>query len=406
MTTTTVTQAVARPHLVAHTVAIEPPADRADLLDHLGPDGVAWFADDVSFVTAGTAASVAPDHVASLLATIDREGDSPHPAAGPMAAGALPFDGAGLLVVPGTSVGCTKDGRAWKTTIAPDDGSAQPPRAPERALCVPSRFSVESRPDSRAWERQVLAALDLIGRGALEKVVLAREVYVEADRDFDRAAVLSLLLRTQPGCTVYAHGSFVGATPELLVARSGADIVSRPMAGSIPAGFDADDAAVRGLLASAKEGREHAILVEAVRDGLSPFTTGVSVGPPEAVRLPSVTHLATTVAATLSDPATTALDLAVALHPTPAVGGTPRTAAVDAIRGIESFERGRYGGPVGWVSADGDGEFAVALRCALIEGSCAYLYAGAGIVAGSDPDAEWAETQAKLEPMMRVLVRP
>lgn len=406
MTATAVTRAVARPGLVARTEEIDPPSEPSALLEHLGPDGIAWFADEVSFVTSGAAASAAPDRVAALLRTIDRQGVSPHPAAGPIAAGALPFAGAGVLVIPSTTVGVTGCGRAWRTTIGPVGADPAPPPEKERPSRSASRFSVEARPDARGWERQVIDALSLIESGTLEKLVLAREVLVEADEDFDRRVLLSLLLRSQPGCTVYAHGSFVGATPELLVARRGADVVSRPMAGSIPAGLDADDAAVRGLLASAKEGAEHALLVEAVRDGLTPFCTNLTVGSPEAVRLATVTHLATTVTATLRDTTTTALDLAIALHPTPAVGGTPRAAAVDAIRSIEAFDRGCYGGPVGWVSADGDGELAVALRCAEVDGPRARLFAGAGIVAGSTPDAEWAETQAKLEPMLRALVRP
>jgi len=403
MTATTTAQTVARPRMVARTVEIDPPAD---LLDHLGPDGIAWFADDVCFVTAGTAVAVAPAEAGAMLAAVDVQGDHrPHPAAGPLAAGALPFDDPGVLVVPSITVGVTDGGSAWRTTIAPH-GDAPPPPAGTHSSRAPSRFSVESHPDSSAWENQVRAVLEMIDSGILEKVVLGREVCVEADRDFDRAAVLSMLLRSRPGSTVYAHGAFVGATPELLVSRRGAHVRSRPMAGSIPVGLDAGDAAIDSLLSSAKESAEHALLVDAVREGLIPSCTRVDVGSPEAVRLATVTHLATAVTATLRDPATTALDLAVALHPTPAVGGTPRAGALRAIRRLERFGRGCYGGPVGWVSADGDGEFAVALRCARIEGAQARAFAGAGIVAGSDPEAEWIETQAKLEPMLRALVRP
>ncbi|MCZ7535122.1 MAG: isochorismate synthase [Acidimicrobiia bacterium] len=406
MTATTVPQVSEGRRLCAQTTEVDLPGHPADLLEHLGADGVAWFADDVSFVTAGIAATVAPADAAAVLATIERDGDGPHAAAAPLAAGALPFDGGGLLAVPATTVGLTAGGRAWTTTIGPAGGAT--PRAmtmaPSRA---PSRFTVEARPDARGWEQQVVAALALIEAGAIQKVVLAREVEVAADHPFDRADVLALLLRhNRPGCIVYAHRGFVGATPELLVTRHGSDVTSTPMAGSIPLGLEADDDAVRALLTSAKQGVEHALLVRAVGETLAPFCTDVNVGSPEAVRLATVTHLATTVTATLREAGTTALDLALALHPTPAVGGTPRAGALDAIRRLESFDRGLYGGPVGWVSAGGDGEFAVALRCALIDGARARLFAGAGIVAGSDPDAEWAETQAKLEPMLRALIRP
>jgi menaquinone-specific isochorismate synthase len=127
---------------------------------------------------------------------------------------------------------------------------------------------------------------------------------------------------------------------------------------------------------------------------------------PEVAVFGPVAHLATPIRGRLSTPAPSALELARLLHPTPAVGGTPRRAALDAIRELEGFDRGRYAGPVGWVDARGDGEWAIALRGAELDGARARLVAGAGIVAGSDPDAEWAETQAKLEPMLRALVRP
>jgi menaquinone-specific isochorismate synthase len=238
--------------------------------------------------------------------------------------------------------------------------------------------------------------------------VLAREVTVEADAAFDLRDVLDRLTRTQPGCYVYAHDGFVGASPELLVRREGSRVTSRPMAGTAPRHEDpaADERAVAALQASSKDDLEHRLVVDWVRDTLALCTTALEVGDPIPERFTTVTHLTTTIHAELTDTGLTALDLALALHPTPAVGGSPRAAALDAIQRLEPFARGSYGGPVGWVDAAGDGEFAVALRCADIDGHRARLFAGAGIVAGSDPDLEWAETQAKLEPMLRCLVRP
>ena len=179
------------------------------------------------------------------------------------------------------------------------------------------------------------------------------------------------------------------------------------MAGTVARGARPDDdaAAVAALDASPKQRAEHRIVVDAVVSGLERHCDEVVAGEPEAVRYTAVTHLATRIRGQIRD-GSSALDLALDLHPTPAVGGTPTDAARKAIAELEPFDRGHYAAPVGWVDAHGDGEFAVALRCAELRGSHARLLAGAGIVAGSDPDDEWAETQAKLEPMLRALVRP
>jgi isochorismate synthase EntC len=179
------------------------------------------------------------------------------------------------------------------------------------------------------------------------------------------------------------------------------------MAGTVARGARPDDdaAAVAALDASPKQRSEHRIVIDAVVAGLARHCDEVVAGEPEAVRYTAVTHLATRIRGRIRHNAS-ALDLALDLHPTPAVGGTPNDAARKAITELEPFDRGHYAAPVGWVDAHGDGEFAVALRCAELRGSHARLLAGAGIVAGSDPDDEWAETQAKLEPMLRALVRP
>jgi menaquinone-specific isochorismate synthase len=240
----------------------------------------------------------------------------------------------------------------------------------------------------------------------LAKVVLAREVVVEAGTPFDRRRVLDHLRTTHPSSFIYAAGGFVGASPELLVRRRGGRVVSRPMAGTAPRGITSadDDRLAAALAASAKEAEEHALVVEAVRAALEPVCREVMAGAgPELVRLSTLTHLATTVAGHLAEPAPPALALAGLLHPTPAVGGIPRADALAAIAELEGFDRGLYAGPVGWVDSRGDGDWAVALRCADLAGSRARLVAGAGIVADSDPDAEWAETEAKLGPMLGAL---
>jgi menaquinone-specific isochorismate synthase len=259
------------------------------------------------------------------------------------------------------------------------------------------------------WRGAVRAALEEIGSGRLDKVVLAREATVAAERPFPRAEVLRRLRRRSGGSTyLYAGGGFVGASPELLVRRRGRVAVSRPMAGTVPRGDSAAAEAdgLARLTGSPKEAVEHRLVVDAVAEGLAKVADRVEVGRPEVVRLATVAHLATEITADLTGPLPSALELAGLLHPTPAVGGSPRDAALAAIAALEPFDRGRYAGPVGWVDHAGDGEWAVALRCATLDGDRAHLIAGAGIVPGSDPDAEWAETEHKLRAMLEVLLGP
>lgn len=394
--------AAREPHLVvAMTRRV---ADPIDLVDFLGPGGFAWFADNEAFVTAGIAASVEPADAVAFLQSIDRAGDAG--GRGPRALGALPFDGGGRLVVPARIVERDASGNAWSTTITPailDAPDTPPPRGR-----IARRFTVEARQGLDEWDAMVTSALALVETNELEKVVLAREVVVEADAPFEPATIIERLRSTQPGCIVYAAAGFVGATPELLVRRAGRDVVSQPMAGTVAraASPEEDRRSIEHLESSVKESREHRLVVDAVAGELARWCDDVIVGEPAPMRLTSVTHLTTRVSGTLRRRETSAVELALALHPTPAVNGSPRAAAMAAIARLERFDRTTYGGPVGWVDARGDGEFAVAIRGATLDGHRARLLAGAGIVAGSDPDTEWAETQAKLEPMLRALVRP
>jgi menaquinone-specific isochorismate synthase len=373
----------------------EPIADPGDLLRHLGPDGFAWLDGEAGFVTAGVVDRVPLARAAGALAAIAhaRDGDAPSHA-GPRAFGALPFEGGGELVLPARIVARDRDGRAWRTTI---EGSPVPP-----ALHVPrprpARFEVRPRIERDEWRARLEQTLAAIDAGTVEKVVLAREVDVEADEPFDLLDVLDALRSTQSGCTVYAVDGFVGASPELLVRRTGREVLCRPMAGT---GDDPE-----ALLASAKDAHEHRIVVDAIASVLRDVCDPVDCDGPAAVRFANVTHLATSIRGRLRSRTVGAADLVARLHPTPAVGGWPTRAAQAMIRELEGHDRGRYAGACGWIDPAGDGEFVVALRCAQLEGAHARLYAGAGIVAGSEPGAEWAETQAKLQPMLRALVRP
>jgi menaquinone-specific isochorismate synthase len=267
----------------------------------------------------------------------------------------------------------------------------------------PGALALSEEPGRAVWTESVRRILSSIDAGDVRKVVLARQLVVEAGVPFERRAVLDRLRRTHPSCFTYAAGGFVGASPELLVRRRGDDVASCPMAGSVRRGAtpEEDEALTAGLRRSVKEAEEHRLLVEAVVAALAPVCAGrPAAGEPDVVRFPTVSHLATRVSGVLRRPAPSALALAGLLHPTPAVGGLPRAEALATIAALEGFDRGLYAGPVGWVDAAGDGEWAVALRGAQLDGSRARLVAGAGIVAGSDPDAEWAETEVKLRPML------
>jgi isochorismate synthase len=292
-------------------------------------------------------------------------------------------------------------------TAAPDH-----PWPPARRLDGPWPIlgsAAAGGPGLVAWRRGVLAALEAIGSGRLDKVVLAREAAVESDWPFPRVELLRRLQRRSGGATfLYASGGLVGASPELLVRRRGRVATSRPMAGTVPQGDrvgDETDGLAR-LARSPKEGAEHRLVVDAVAEGLAKVADRVEVGRPEVVRLATVAHLATEITADLTGPLPTALELAGLLHPTPAVGGSPRDAALAAIAALEPFDRGCYAGPVGWVDHAGDGEWAIALRGATLDGPRAHLLAGAGIVPGSDPDTEWVETEHKLRAMLEVLLNP
>jgi menaquinone-specific isochorismate synthase len=254
------------------------------------------------------------------------------------------------------------------------------------------------------YEDAVAAAVRRIIGGDLRKVVLARDVHATAERPFDSRAVLMRLSARYPDCYTFACGGLVGATPELLIRRDGDEARSLVLAGTTPRGATPEDDArlAARLLGSAKEVEEHLYAAASVRDVLAPLCESLDVSPPELLTLPNVHHLATRVVGRLATDRS-ALALAAALHPTAAVGGDPTDVAVELIRELESMDRGRYAGPVGWLDANGNGEWCIALRCAELDGNRARLFAGCGIVAGSDPATELAETLAKLRPMLMAL---
>lgn len=380
-----------------------------DLLAVAGRHGVVFEQHGSGFAGRGEALRI--EHagdVADALGEIAVDDDVGLPGTGPLAFGALPFQGTGSLVVPSIVVGKADDGTRWVTTVG--ESEEEPALlADDPAVPGPSTFTVRAGRPPSEWCDAVAAAVASMQRGELTKVVLAREVFVDTDAPIDAVDVLRRLRASYPSAFVFAVDGFIGATPELLVSRTGDVVRSHPMAGTTPRtgdpGTDAQLAA--SLLASAKDRAEHQITIDAVLDAVLPFCSYVDSEPePSIVTLANVQHLASLVEGRLSTPAASVLTLVGALHPTPAVCGFPRAAALDAIARLEGFDRGRYAGTVGWVDRHGNGRFAVSIRCAEVDGASARLVAGNGIVADSDPATELTETRAKLTALLSALVRP
>lgn len=270
--------------------------------------------------------------------------------------------------------------------------------------------STVTREAFAAAVREALARLDA---EAVRKVVLSRHLALEFDGAIDVARLVARLHRDQAATTFCLpldpedpRRLLVGASPELLIEKEGARITSAPLAGSAPrvGAPELDRHAAEALARSEKDGREHAIVVEWIADRLAPYCRTLTVpSRPSLAGTRSMWHLASCIDGTLRDATTPSAELALALHPTPAVGGVPHAAALRMIAGLEAVPRRFYAGAVGWTNARGDGRWMVAIRCVEIEGAVARLHAGAGIVAGSEPDAEAAETSAKLTTVLSAL---
>jgi menaquinone-specific isochorismate synthase len=339
--------------------------------------------------------------------------DVERPGTGLVCFGSFPFasDSAesARLVVPSTIVG-RRDGQGWLTTISLDPqlrllenpSVASDPEPPRDVAFADGDVSPAD------YAHAVAEAVKRIGAGEVDKVVLARDLVATASAPIDPRWLLRRLAERYENTWVFSVAGLVGATPELLVRRDQGLITSRVLAGTIRrTGDDAKDLALAASLArSSKDLEEHEYAVRSVADALAPHCSSMNV--PEApfvLHLPNVMHLATDVAAVSVDDASS-LTLAASLHPSAAVGGTPTARAVDLIGELEHMDRGRYAGPVGWMDAHGDGAWGIALRSGALDArdpSQITLYAGCGIVAGSDPESEVAESDAKLIPMRDAL---
>ncbi|PJF28380.1 MAG: isochorismate synthase [Phototrophicales bacterium] len=320
------------------------------------------------------------------------------------------------------------NGETWLTVSAYLDQAVDPDSAWERlyldidtlesqlhssipwSIPEPRAIQLEDSLPYPVWREQVLEATRRIRAGELEKVVLSRFKDVLFDAPIDPARALEQLTQSYPQAyrfliEVFPGHAFFGATPELLVSKDGTQICTAALAGSRPRGGTAaeDKALAADMFASHKERAEHQVVVEAIEALLSPFVERIyRADQPDVMRLRNIQHLYTPMTGTLL-PNVSLLEVTGAFHPTPALGGYPRNVAVETIRRIETDDRGWYAAPIGWIDANGDGIFAVAIRSAVSVEDHARLYAGAGIVADSDPDKEWDETALKFKPLMSAL---
>jgi isochorismate synthase len=411
-----------------------------------GHDPVLWAqpGDDLAILGVGEAWAASPrgaDRFAdagaawAALARGARVSDDSGPArgTGPLLLGGFAFDagggtdatwsgfGPGRLVLPRLSWARTPEG-TWLTlnrvTGDSPNGRVPEPDDPAALATLWARIAAaaETAPASRraglrvvggapstdGWRATVDRYAGAVGRGRVDKVVLARRLDLAADVPVDVGAALRALIDAAPESTVFAvargDAVFLGATPERLVRTEGRDARTVAIAGTAPRGVDpaADDALAADLLASEKEREEHAVVVRMLRDSLRPLCDSLEIASsPRVIRLRTVQHLCTDVTARTTD-RNGILALVDVLHPTPAVGGQPRAAALDLIREQEPIDRGWYAGPLGWLDRDGDGEFVVALRSGVVRSDRVSLFAGCGIVADSDPAREWEESRIKL----------
>ncbi len=416
---------------MTRTVELLPTALPADLLDLL-PEGVeplAWLRRGDGLVAWGVAArcrTTGPDRfadasdwwreTASAAEVADEVGV---PGTGLVALGSFGFaddPGDSLLVVPEVLVG-RREGRAWLTVTGAGEAPALPGLAVVERPAPPRGVTfADGAMSGAAWETVVADAVARIGDGDLEKVVLARDLLATAAAPLDVRWPLHRLADDYAMCWTFHVEGLFGATPELLLRRERGLVTSRVLAGTIRrTGDDARDAGLAGQLArSSKDLEEHEYAVRSVAESLSPYCSSTNVPEvPFVLHLPNVMHLATDVTGVVHDHHESAgaagasvLDLAAALHPSAAVGGTPTKVAVDLIEEIEGMDRGRYAAPVGWMDAHGDGEFGIALRSGQVDPAdpaTVRLFAGCGVVAGSDPAAELAEAQAKFLPVRDAL---
>jgi menaquinone-specific isochorismate synthase len=402
--------------LVARTVVIDDPGPLVDLLPDDGPlswvhrgDGLVAWGETARFESSGAGRFDAAERWwRDVSAHSVARDEVDVPGSGLVCFGSFAYadsPGDSVLVVPAVVVG-RRGPRCWVTTISSGALASPPAVVARQPAAIPSGAVFSDGATSGAgWELAVAEAVRRIRAGRLDKVVLARDLVAELDEPLDVRAALTRLADRYPSCWTFHVDHLFGATPEMLVRRERGLVTSRVLAGTIRrTGDDPSDLALAAALArSSKDLEEHEFAVRSVAEALAPYCSSMNVPEsPFVLHLPNVMHLATDVTGVLAR-RTTSLGLAAALHPSAAVGGTPTDAAVALIAELEQMGRARYAGPVGWMDADGDGEWGIALRSAEYEGKRVRLFAGCGIVADSDPAAELAEAAAKFVPVRDAL---
>ena len=398
-----------------HTIAL-PDESGFRLTDHLPEQPTVFIRGGDGLVGAGVAARLSakgPNRIAELaakwrelVAATEVIDEVQRPGTGLIAFGSFAFaaDSAdeSVLIVPRVVLG-TRDGKRWLTRVAGGDDANFWDQETAYSKNHPVVFA-EGAQSGEGFANSVVQAVARIQSGELEKVVLARDLIAQVG-DFDLRPALSKFAERYPTCWTYSVEGLFGASPELLVRVAHKQVSARVLAGTAARGTDPDvDFAIStALAASPKNVMEHRFAVESLVEQLQKFCTTVDADTePFSLKLPNLWHLASDVHGVINDEAS-ALDLAAVLHPTAAVAGTPTDVAQRAIAEIEPFDRGRYAGPVGWLGADGDGEWAIALRGGQLRDGQITAYAGCGIVAESDPKSELEETELKLRPIREAL---
>ena len=380
-----------------------------DLNDIARSDGFLFVRNGIGYAGRGVAQRVVMSQVEQVLRDIDHQNTTGIDVS-PIAFGVIPFDSTATneFIIPQQIVGKDENGNCWLTTIDHADSEVQI----RQSLGASSNdFAVTALTPIETYRQAVLGARSAVREGRITKAVIAREVVVEARDPIDVHAVLLRLKATFGNSYRYSIDGFVGASPELLIEVAGTRVSSHPLAGTTPRTGDptTDAELARKLLLSMKDQVEHRIVIDVIHDMLLPYCSYLDWQPePSVIEVANVQHLGTLIEGHLSEDHPDLLDLARMLCPTPALGGHPRDEALAIISQLEGFDRKNYGGAVGWVNAQGDGTWAVAIRCAEFSADCktARLIAGGGIVAASEPDAELAETQAKFQAMLSAIVRP
>jgi len=411
---------VSSPKLFAATSTINLPSDFV-LADALARDGMSFIRDGEGMVTRGETLrleATGPGRIEALAAqwrhiceTAEVADTTPGSGRGLVGFGSIAFDDfsdwMSALVVPRQILGF-KGGRAWLTNIGTTP--VEPPNLnlDEWIEPWPKQTPIllgAGQLDEFDFEQAVESALEKLVDHQLSKVVLSRDISATLPNDFDPRPAIGRLTKRYPSCWTYWVNNRFGASPELLVRVDHGRFSARVLAGTASRGTDPEvDRAIAGALTnSPKNATEHRLAVESLVDALEPYCSEiVADSTPFSLALPNVWHLASDVQGILSADSSV-LDLTAALHPTAAVAGTPRQDAMALIRELEPFDRGSYAGPVGWIGADGDGEWVIALRGAVISDDRITAHAGCGIVVGSAPAAELAETELKFQPIRQVL---